>query len=145
LLAQAIVSIPACKAVAIGDGVEGAGLPGSQVHDVPVYDNDRLRHETNRAGGLTGGVSNGEPLVVHGYMKPISTLLKPLATVDLKTKEPARAHYERSDICVVPAAGVVGEAMVALVLAGVLLEKFGSDSMGELHRNVASYLQETHR
>jgi chorismate synthase len=145
LLAQAIVSIPACKAVAIGDGVEGAGLPGSQVHDVPVYDNGRLGHETNRAGGLTGGVSNGEPLVVHGYMKPISTLLKPLATVDLKTKQPARAHYERSDICVVPAAGVVGEAMVALVLAGVLLEKFGSDSMTELRRNVESYLQETRR
>jgi chorismate synthase len=145
LLAQAIVSIPACKAVAIGDGVEGAALPGSQVHDVPVYDNRRLRHETNRAGGLTGGVSNGEPLVVHGYMKPISTLLKPLATVDLKTKEPARAHYERSDICVVPAAGVVGEAMVALVLAGVLLEKFGSDSMAELHRNVEGYLQEMRR
>jgi chorismate synthase len=145
LLAQAIVSIPACKAVAIGDGVEGASLPGSQVHDVPVYDHRRLRHETNRAGGLTGGVSNGEPLVVHGYMKPISTLLKPLATVDLKTKEPARAHYERSDICVVPAAGVVGEAMVALVLAGVLLEKFGSDSMAELHRNVEGYLQEMRR
>jgi chorismate synthase len=145
LLAQAIVSIPACKAVAIGDGVEGAGLPGSQVHDVPVYDNGRLGHETNRAGGLTGGVSNGEPIVVHGYMKPISTLLKPLATVDLKTKEPARAHYERSDICVVPAAGVVGEAMVALVLAGVLLEKFGSDSLAELRRNVESYLQETRR
>jgi chorismate synthase len=145
LLAQAIVSIPACKAVAIGDGVEGAGLPGSQVHDVPVYDNRRLRHETNRAGGLTGGVSNGEPIVVHGYMKPISTLLKPLATVDLKTKERARAHYERSDICVVPAAGVVGEAMVALVLAGVLLEKFGSDSMAELHRNVEGYLREMRR
>jgi len=145
LLAQAIVSIPACKAVAIGDGVEGASLPGSQVHDVPAYDNRRLRHETNRAGGLTGGVSNGEPLVVHGYMKPISTLLKPLATVDLKTKEPARAHYERSDICVVPAAGVVGEAMVALVLAGVLLEKFGGDSMAELHRNVEGYLQEMRR
>ncbi|MDQ6712489.1 MAG: chorismate synthase [Candidatus Dormibacteraeota bacterium] len=145
LLAQAIVSIPACKAVAIGDGVEGAGLPGSRVHDVPVYDNGRLGHQTNRAGGLTGGVSNGEPLVVHGYMKPISTLLKPLSTVDLKTREPARAHYERSDICVVPAAGVVGEAMVALVLAGVVLEKFGSDSMAELHRNVESYLQETRR
>jgi chorismate synthase len=125
--------------------VEGASLLGSQVHDVPVYDNRRLRHETNRAGGLTGGVSNGEPLVVHGYMKPISTLLKPLSTVDLKTKEPARAHYERSDICVVPAAGVVGEAMVALVLAGVLLEKFGGDSMAELHRNVEGYLQEMRR
>jgi chorismate synthase len=141
LLAQAIVSIPACKAVAIGSGVEGAHLPGSQVHDVLVYVDGRLSHETNRAGGLTGGVTNGEPLVVHGYMKPISTLLKPLATIDLKTMEPARAHYERSDICVVPAAGVVGEAMVALVIAGALLEKFGSDSMAELRRNVDGYLQ----
>ena len=140
LLAQAIVSIPACKAVSLGDGVEGATLPGSQVHDVPVYADGRLGHQTNRAGGLTGGVTNGEPVVVHGFMKPISTLLKPLATVDLKTREPARAHYERSDICVVPAAGVVGEAMVALVLAGALLEKFGGDSMEELRRNVESYL-----
>jgi chorismate synthase len=141
LLAQAIVSIPACKAVAIGDGVEAAALPGSQVHDVPVYDDGKLRHETNRAGGLTGGVTNGEPVVVHAFMKPISTLLKPLATVDMKSREPARAHYERSDICVVPAAGVIGEAMVALVLAGAFLEKFGSDSMAELQRNVASYLE----
>lgn len=141
LLAQAIVSIPACKAVAIGDGVEAAALPGSQVHDVPVYDDGKLRHQTNRAGGLTGGVTNGEPIVVHAFMKPISTLLKPLATVDMKSREPARAHYERSDICVVPAAGVIGEAMVALVLAGALLEKFGSDSMAELQRNVTSYLE----
>jgi chorismate synthase len=145
LLAQAIVSIPACKAVAIGDGEEAARRPGSQVHDVPVYDDGRLRHATNRAGGLTGGITNGEPVVVHGFMKPISTLLKPLATVDLKTKEPARAHYERSDICVVPAAGVVGEAMVALVLAGALLEKFGGDSMNELHQNVEAYLQQVRR
>jgi chorismate synthase len=108
---------------------------------VPVYDDGRLRHETNRAGGLTGGITNGEPVVVHGFMKPISTLLEPLATVDLKTKEPARAHYERSDICVVPAAGVVGEAMVALVLAGALLEKFGGDSLDELRQNVDAYLQ----
>ena len=141
LLAQALVSIPACKAVAIGDGVEAAALPGSEVHDVPVFDDGKLRHKTNRAGGLTGGVTNGEPVVVHAFMKPISTLLKPLATVDMKTHGPARAHYERSDICVVPAAGVVGEAMVALVLANAFLEKFGSDSMAELHRNVASYLE----
>src|SRR3979411_1614051 len=91
LLAQAIVSIPACQGAAIGDGVEGASLPGSQVHDVPVYDNGRLGHETNRAGGLTGGVSNGEPLVAHGYLKPISTPLKAIRTVDLKTQEPPRA------------------------------------------------------
>jgi chorismate synthase len=141
LLAQAIVSIPACKAVAIGDGVEAAALPGSQVHDVPVYNAGRLQHETNRAGGLTGGVTNGEPVVVHGFMKPISTLLKPLATVDVKTRDAARAHYERSDICVVPAAGVVGEAMVALVLAGAVLEKFGGDSMTELRRNLESFLE----
>ncbi|HET9847776.1 MAG TPA: chorismate synthase [Candidatus Dormibacteraeota bacterium] len=141
LLAQALVSIPACKAVAIGAGVEAAAQPGSEVHDVPVYDDGKLRHQTNRAGGLTGGVTNGEPVVVHAFMKPISTLLEPLATVDMKSHEPARAHYERSDICVVPAAGVVGEAMVALVLAGAFLEKFGSDSMAELHRNVASYLE----
>jgi chorismate synthase len=141
LLAQAIVSIPACKAVSIGDGVEGAALPGSQVHDVPAFDDGRLHHQSNRAGGLTGGVSNGEPLVVHGFMKPIATLLSPLATVDLKTHQPARAHYERSDICVVPAAAVVGEAMVALVLAGAVLEKFGGDSMPELRRNLASFLE----
>jgi chorismate synthase len=141
-LAQAVTSIPACKAISIGDGVEAAALPGSQVHDVPVYAGGAIRHETNRAGGLTGGVTNGEAVVVHGFMKPISTLLKPLATVDLKTRDVARAHYERSDICVVPAAGVVGEAMVALVLATALLEKFGSDSVPELHRNVESYLEQ---
>ena len=140
LLAQAIVSIPACKAVSLGDGIEAAQRPGSEVHDSPAYDGGGLHHETNRAGGVTGGVSNGEPVVVHGFMKPISTLLKPLKTVDLKTREPARAHYERSDICVVPAAGVVGEAMVALVLAGALLEKFGGDSVPELRRNVEGYL-----
>jgi len=140
LLAQAIVSIPACKAVSLGDGMEAAQRPGSEVHDSPAYDGGGLHHETNRAGGVTGGVSNGEPVVVHGFMKPISTLLKPLKTVDLKTREPARAHYERSDICVVPAAGVVGEAMVALVLAGALLEKFGGDSVVELRRNVEGYL-----
>ena len=140
LLAQAIVSIPACKAVSLGDGMEAAQRPGSEVHDSPAYDGGGLHHETNRAGGVTGGVSDGEPVVVHGFMKPISTLLKPLKTVDLKTREPARAHYERSDICVVPAAGVVGEAMVALVLAGALLEKFGGDSAAELRRNVEGYL-----
>jgi len=141
LLAQAIVSIPACKAVSIGDGVEAARLLGSLVHDVPVYDNGKLSHATNRAGGLTGGITNGEPVVVHGFMKPISTLLRPLPTVDLRTREASRAHYERSDICVVPAAGVVGEAMVALVLANALLEKFGGDSMAELRRNVEGYLR----
>ncbi|HEY8678945.1 MAG TPA: chorismate synthase [Candidatus Dormibacteraeota bacterium] len=139
LLGQAILSIPACKAVAIGDGVEAARLPGSRVHDIPVVRRGRVRHETNRAGGITGGITNGEPIVVHGMMKPISTLLKPLRTVDLKTGKPARAHYERSDICVVPASGVVGEAMVALVIASALLEKFGGDSMPEVARNLTTY------
>ena len=139
LLAQAIVSIPGCKAIAIGEGVESAARPGSLVHDVPRFGKAGLRHETNRAGGLTGGVTNGEPVVVHGIMKPISTLLKPLRTVDLRTRRAAKAHYERSDICVVPAAGVVGEAMVALVLAGALLEKFGGDSIAEVRRNLEGY------
>jgi len=141
LLAQAIVSIPGCKAMAVGEGVESAGRPGSLVHDIPRFGKSGLKHETNRAGGLTGGVTNGEPVVVHGMMKPISTLLKPLRTVDLKLRQPARAHYERSDICVVPAAGVVGEAMVALVLATALLDKFGGDSLKEVERNVNGYLK----
>ncbi|MDQ6709184.1 MAG: chorismate synthase [Candidatus Dormibacteraeota bacterium] len=140
LLAQAIVSIPACKAISLGDGIESAGQPGSWVHDVPVFGERGLSHETNRAGGITGGITNGEAVVVHGMMKPISTLLKPLRTVDLKTKEEAKAHYERSDICVVPAAGVVGEAMVALVLANAFLEKFGGDSMTEVERNLKAYV-----
>jgi chorismate synthase len=145
LLAQAVMSIPACKAVAIGDGLAAAGLPGSQVQDVPLYAEGGFRHETNRAGGLTGGVTNGEAVVVHGFMKPISTLRKPLPTVDMKSREVVHAHYERSDICVVPAAGVIGEAMVALGLCAAFLEKFGADSIVELHRNVAGYLEQVRR
>ena len=140
------MSIPACKAVAVGAGTDGAGLPGSQFHDVPVAGrNGRISHRTNRAGGVEGGVSNGEPIVVHGFMKPISTLLKPLPTIDLKTRLAARAHYERSDICVVPAAGVVGEAMVALVLGAAFLEKFGGDSLNELSRNVRGFARQVRR
>jgi chorismate synthase len=140
LLAQAVMSIPACKGVALGAGFEAPFLPGSRVHDVPVHVAGRgFRHQTNRAGGLEGGISNGEPIVVHGLMKPISTLLKPMPSVDVKSKQPVKAHYERSDICVVPAAGVVGEAMVALVLANALLEKFGGDSLPELARNLKGY------
>ena len=145
-LAQAIVSIPACKAVAIGNGEEAPRLPGSLEHDTPLYRRGRgFTHRSNRAGGVEGGVSNGEPVVVHGFMKPISTLLKPLPTIDLATRSAARAHYERSDICVVPAAGVVGEAMVALVLAGAFLEKFGGDSMQELSRNVRGFARQVRR
>ena len=143
LLAQAVMSIPACKAVAIGIGFEVSALPGSRVHDTPVYvEGKGFGHLSNRAGGLEGGVTNGEPVVVHGAMKPISTLLKPMDSVDVKTREPSRAHYERSDICVVPAAGVIAEAMVALVLANAFLEKFGGDSLPEITRNLQGFLQQ---
>ncbi len=142
-LAQAVMSIPACKAVEIGIGVSGARLLGSQVHDTPVYVPGRgFAHTSNRAGGLEGGVTNGEAVVVHGMMKPISTLLKPMPSVDVRTRQPVKAHYERSDICVVPAAGVVGEAMVALVIANAMLDKFGGDSVSELTRNVQGYLRQ---
>ena len=140
LLAQAIVSIPACKAVAIGNGDEAPRLFGSGEHDTPVYRAGRgFSHRTNRAGGLEGGITNGEAIVVHGMMKPIATLRRPLDSVDVKTRKPVRAHYERSDVCVVPAAGVIGEAMVALTLASALLDKFGGDSMRELTRNLRAY------
>ena len=142
-LAQAMMSIHAVKAVAIGDGVEGARRPGSQVHDEIVMADsaDGGRHiarPTNRAGGLEGGVSNGEDLRVTGYMKPISTLMKPLRSVDLTSLEEAPAAIERSDVCAVPAAAVVGEAMVALVLAEALLERFGGDSMRQVKSHVAA-------
>ncbi len=144
-LAQALMSIPAIKAVAIGDGVDGARRPGSQVHDEIVADFaaaaaglPMVARPTNRAGGLEGGVTNGEALRVSGYMKPISTLMKPLRSVDLTTLEEAPAAIERSDVCAVPAAAVVAEAMVALVLADALLERFGGDSMADLTARVAS-------
>jgi chorismate synthase len=142
LLAQEVMSIPACKGVELGIGFVATYLPGSQVHDTPVHVPGRgFTHRSNRAGGLEGGVTNGEPVVVHGMMKPISTLLKPMPSVDVKTREPVKAHYERSDICVVPAAGVIGEAMVALVIANAFLEKFGGDSMPEMAANVRNYLK----
>jgi chorismate synthase len=144
-LAQALMSIPAIKAVAVGDGVEGARRPGSQVHDEIVADQAAaaagepvLRRPTNRAGGLEGGVTNGEELRVTGFMKPISTLMKPLRSVDLTSLEEAPAAIERSDVCAVPAAAVVAEAMIALVLADALLERFGGDSMSDLTARVAS-------
>ena len=142
-LAQAVMSIPAIKAVAIGDGVEGARRPGSQVHDEIVVDPSAeagapvIRRPTNRAGGLEGGVSNGEELRVTGFMKPISTLMKPLRSVDLTTLEEEPAAIERSDVCAVPAAAVVAEAMVALVLADAVLERFGGDSMADLRSRVS--------
>lgn len=141
-LAQSLMSIPAIKAVAIGDGVDGSRRPGSQVHDEIVANSSAaagapvIARPTNRAGGLEGGVTNGEEVRVTGFMKPISTLMKPLRSVDLTTLEEAPAAIERSDVCAVPAAAVVAEAMVALVLADALLERFGGDTMLDLRARV---------
>jgi chorismate synthase len=140
-LAQAVLSIQAVKAVEIGAGVLVAGSYGSEVQDEISYDKKtrKFRRSSNRAGGLEGGITNGEDVVVRGFLKPISTLRKPLGTADLVTKEPVQAAYERSDWCVVPAGGVAGEAMVALVLADAFLQKFGGDSLAETRRNFESY------
>jgi len=140
-LARAVMSIQAVKGVEIGTGVTSAASYGSEVQDEIRYDATRKRFErsTNRAGGLEGGITNGEDVVVRGYLKPISTLRRPLETADLKTKQAVKAAYERSDICVVPAAGVAGEAMVALVLAEAFLQKFGGDSLAETRRNFEGY------
>src|ERR1700691_2586633 len=136
-LARAVMSIQAVKAVEIGTGIENAGSYGSEVQDEIRYDtgSKRFARSSNRAGGIEGGISNGGDIVLRGYLKQISTLRRPLQTADLKTKEPVKAAYERSDVCVVPAAGVIGEAMVALELAEAFLEKFGGDSMEETRRN----------
>ncbi|MGH7776147.1 MAG: chorismate synthase [Candidatus Dormibacterales bacterium] len=140
-LAGAILSINAVKGVEFGAGFSGSARPGSAFHDQIDYQEGRFRHLSNRAGGITGGVSNGEPVDLRVALKPISTMLKPLPSVDLNSKEKVEAHYERSDVCVVPAAGVIGEAMVALVLAEAFLEKFGGDSITEIERNHQGYLR----
>ena len=143
-LAQALMSIPAIKAVGVGIGLDAARRPGSRVHDEIVPDPadahpTGLARPTNNAGGLEGGVTNGEDLRVSAWMKPISTLMKPLRSVDLTTMTEAQAAIERSDVCAVPAAAVVGEAMVALVLADALVEKFGGDSIAELEAAVTTW------
>ena len=158
-LAQAFMSIHAVKAVEIGSGVENASRPGSEVHDEIYYETGDKRQETgdvgsgspvsrlssqfvrrtNRAGGLEGGITNGEEIRVRGYLKPISTLKKPLRSVDINSKEPSEAAYERSDVTVVPAAGVIGESMLAIVLVNAMREKFGGDSIDEMKRNFDSY------
>jgi len=132
LLGQAILSIQGQKAVEIGDGVRSAGIPGSSVHDEIVDVGGRLRRRSNRAGGIEGGMSNGMPIVVRGYMKPIPTLIKPLNTVDIGTGEAQATRYERSDVTSVPAASTVAEAVVAMTLANAFLEKFGGDSVTEI-------------
>ena len=158
LLAQAVMSLQAVKAVELGRGVTAASAPGSQVHDAITYADEpgqpgntqpadaqaftRFTRQHNNAGGLEGGISNGQDLVIRGYLKPISTLRRPLASVSFETRETTKASYERSDVCVVPAAGVAAEAMVALTVARSLLEKFGGDSLTELHRNYTGYCQQ---
>jgi chorismate synthase len=141
-LGQAILSIQALKGVAIGDGFEVAGVPGSQAHDEIFWDEDRGYHrETNRSGGLEGGMTTGEPLVVRGWMKPLPTLTKPLRSVDIATHEPAEALRERTDSSTVPAAGVVGEAMVAFVVADAYRRKFGGDHIDDVRAALAAYEQ----
>jgi chorismate synthase len=143
-LAQAVMSIPAVKGVAIGAGVEASSLSGSDVHDEIGYDEStkEFTRPTNRAGGLEGGITNGQEIRVRGFLKPISTLRKQLRSVDLDTKKEEAAAFERSDITVVPAAGVIGEAMVALVLGSAMREKFGGDSLEEMRRNFDGYSEQ---
>src|ERR1700728_113547 len=146
LLAAAVMSLQAVKAVEIGSGIQAAHSPGSAVHDEIGYQGDAgfagFTRTRNNAGGLEGGVSNGQEIRVRGYLKPISTLRRPLQSVDFETREPVKAAYERSDVCVVPAAGVAAEAMVALTLARCALDKFGGDSMTETVRNFQGYCQQ---
>ena len=140
LLGQALLSIQAIKAVSIGDGFEVAGVPGSQAHDEIFYDEERgYYRNTNRAGGVEGGMTTGAPLVVRGSMKPLPTLTKPLRSVDISTHEPAEALRERTDSCTVPAAGVVGEAMVAFVLADAYRGKFGGDHIDDAQAALVAY------
>jgi chorismate synthase len=157
LLAQAVMSLQAVKAVEIGRGVTAAESVGSAVHDAIGYEEEgsgtsdqgserkrftRFSREQNNAGGIEGGISNGEDVVVRGYLKPISTLRRPLASVSFATREPVKAAYERSDVCVVPAAGVAAEAMVALTVAKLMVEKFGGDSLREMQRNFTGYCEQ---
>ncbi len=151
-LGAALLSIPGVKGVEIGPAFRNAGMRGSSVHDSIhyIHDNDENRsagffRETNRAGGIEGGVSNGEEIVVRAAMKPVPTLRKPLVSVDLNTLEPDLAAVERGDVCAVPAAGVIGEAMVAMVLGDLLLEKFGGDTLRDLKANLENYMKETRK
>jgi chorismate synthase len=141
------MSLQAVKAVELGRGVTAASSAGSKVHDAIAYAEGegsftKFTREHNNAGGIEGGISNGEDLVVRGYLKPISTLRRPLASVAFETREATKAAYERSDVCVVPAAGVAGEAMVALTVARLVVEKFGGDSLRELQRNFQGYCEQ---
>jgi chorismate synthase len=151
LLAMAVMSLQAVKAVEIGEGVSVSATLGSGAQDEIGYDRESagqltgFTRSSNHAGGIEGGVSNGQDILVRGYLKPISTLRRPLGSVDFATREPVKAAYERSDVCVVPAAGVAAEAMVAITLAGCALEKFGGDSVVEFKRNYEGYCQQLQR
>jgi chorismate synthase len=140
-LSNTLMSIPAIKGVEIGLGFRMAEMYGSEVHDEIFYESPRFYRKTNNAGGIEGGMTNGEDLVLRAVMKPIPTLKKPLKSVDIITKEPFDATYERSDVCAVPSASVVGEAMVALELADAMIEKFGGDSIVEMKRNYEGYIE----
>ena len=149
-LAMALMSIQAIKGVEVGIGFEAARRPGSKVHDEIGRDAGRpaqgatgpYYHTTNNAGGIEGGMSNGEPILLRAAMKPIPTLYKPLRSVDMRSHEPFEAAVERSDTCAVPAALVVAEAVVAVEIANAFLEKFGGDSLGEIRRNYAGYREQ---
>ncbi len=143
-LAQAIVSMQAVKGVEIGFAAEGAASFGSKVQDTIHYDREgaKFYRGANRAGGIEGGMTNGQDMLVRGFLKPISTLRRPLESVDLETREAGAGGLRARDVCVVPAAGVIGEAMVAMVLAQAFLEKFGGDSLGETRRNYESYQEQ---
>lgn len=141
-MAQHFMSIPSVKAVAVGDGLAVSAGPGSSAHDAILYDPARgFHHATNHAGGVEGGITNGEEVRVTAYAKPIATLMRPLPSADLLTKRPGTAQIERSDVCAVPAAAVIGEAAMALCLAEALSEKFGGDSVAEVRANLESYLE----
>jgi len=143
ILAHAIMAIHAVKAVEVGNGVVGASLPGSRVQDEIFYTKAKgFYRSSNRAGGFEGGMTTGQSVIVRGFLKPLSTLRKPLRSVEIKTKRPVVATVERSDVCTVPAAGVIGEAMIAFELAKAILEKFGGDSLRELRRNYDGYLRQ---
>jgi chorismate synthase len=140
-IGQAMMSIPSAKAVEVGAGIAGAGNPGSAVHDEIFYDSGAKRffRKTNRAGGVEGGITNGADIRVRVYFKPIPTLRRPLTSVDVHSKQPFEAVVERSDVCVIPAAGVIAEAMLGIVLANAFLDKFGGDSIGEIEANYKNY------
>lgn len=140
-IGQAILSVHAVKAVSIGDGIAAARKSGSEVHDAIRFQ-DGYRRDTNRAGGLEGGVTNGQHVVVRAFMKPISTTRKGIPSVDIETREPHRSQWERSDVTAVPACGVVCEAMLAIVLAGAMRKKFGGDSLAEMKRSFQAYLDD---